>query len=51
MLQNSKVFVVDDDPALRHSLAMLLQASGYEATAFESAAAFLESDAPARWAV
>ena len=46
MPQNSKVFVVDDDPALRDSLSMLLQASGYEATAFESAAAFLESDAP-----
>jgi len=46
MPQNSKVFVVDDDPALRDSLSMLLQASGYEATAFESAAAFLESDEP-----
>jgi len=46
MPQNSKVFVVDDDPALRDSLSMLLQASGYESTAFESAAAFLESDAP-----
>ncbi len=46
MPQNSKVFVVDDDPALRDSLTMLLQASGYDAAAFESAAAFLESDAP-----
>jgi two-component system response regulator FixJ len=40
------VFVVDDDPDIRDSLAMLLQASGYQTQAFESATSFLASDAP-----
>ena len=39
------VFVVDDDADIRDSLSMLLQASGYNAKAFESATSFLASDA------
>jgi len=39
------VFVVDDDLDIRDSLTMLLQASNYSAKAFESATAFLASDA------
>ena len=31
MAQGGKIFVVDDDPGIRDSLAMLLAASGYEA--------------------
>lgn len=40
------VYVVDDDPDIRDSLAMLLQASGYVTKAFESATSFLSSGAP-----
>lgn len=40
------VFVVDDDPAIRDSLSLLLEASGYTAKPFESATAFLASDSP-----
>ncbi|GAA0527784.1 two-component system response regulator FixJ [Rhizomicrobium palustre] len=40
------VYVVDDDPDIRDSLSMLLQASGYQTRAFESATSFLSSDAP-----
>lgn len=40
------VFVVDDDPAIRDSLTLLLAASGYAARAYESATAFLASEAP-----
>lgn len=42
------VFIVDDDAAVRRSLTTLLQASGYRAEAFGSAAAFLASYTPDR---
>jgi two-component system response regulator FixJ len=35
------VHVVDDDPAIRESIAMLLEASGIHARVYDSAAAFL----------
>lgn len=35
------IFIVDDDPAMRDSLAALLRSSGFHAEVFESAAAFL----------
>lgn len=41
------IFVVDDDEAVRGSLAALLTAEGYEAEAFASAREFLESYSPA----
>lgn len=40
------VYIVDDDPDIRDSLSMLLQASGYATQAFESATSFLASPAP-----
>jgi two-component system response regulator FixJ len=42
------VFVVDDDPAMRDSLEMLLRSQGLPVSSFDSAVAFLASDAPAR---
>lgn len=36
-----RIYVVDDDPALRDSLSTLLRVAGYETEAFESAKAFL----------
>jgi two-component system response regulator FixJ len=46
MTQGGKIFVVDDDPGIRDSLAMLLASSGYDAKPYPSAAAFLASEAP-----
>jgi two-component system response regulator FixJ len=43
------VFVVDDDPAMRDSLKLLLEASGYATHTHESAVAFLAGDAPGRF--
>ena len=40
------VFIVDDDPDIRDSLALLLSASGYAAKAYESATSFLASESP-----
>jgi two-component system, LuxR family, response regulator FixJ len=40
------VFIVDDDPAVRDSLSLLLSASGYATRAYESATSFLASEAP-----
>lgn len=42
------VFVVDDDPAMRDSLKLLLEASGYSTHTYESAVAFLASDSSDR---
>ena len=39
---NAVVFVVDDDPAVRDSVAMLVRAEGLEARTFESARSFLD---------
>jgi two-component system response regulator FixJ len=39
------VFVVDDDPAMRDSLKLLLESSGFTTHTYESAVAFLASDA------
>ena len=44
--QNYFVFLVDDDEAVRESVAELLQAKGYAVRAFESAAEFLEKHEP-----
>lgn len=44
----SAIFIVDDDEDVRVSLQTLLKAEGYAAETFESAKAFLASDAPAR---
>ena len=46
MAQDAMVFVVDDDPGVRDSLAMLLESSGSTAKCYDSAAAFLASEAP-----
>jgi two-component system response regulator FixJ len=46
MAQDAMVFVVDDDPGIRDSLAMLLESSGSAAKCYDSAAAFLASEAP-----
>lgn len=40
-----KIFIVDDDEEVRASLRALLEAEGYAAEAYESAKAFLASDA------
>jgi two-component system response regulator FixJ len=46
MAQDAMVFVVDDDPGVRDSLTMLLESSGSAAKCYDSAAAFLASEAP-----
>ena len=43
---NSTVLVVDDDPAMRQSIGLLLESLGLEARLFASIADFLESDPP-----
>lgn len=43
------IFIVDDDPAVRDSLALLLEASGLHAHAFDSAETFLAQCNPGRW--
>jgi two-component system, LuxR family, response regulator FixJ len=43
MSGTATVHIVDDDAAVRDSLCMLLEASGFAVRAFESAAAFLAS--------
>ncbi|GAU05485.1 LuxR family transcriptional regulator [Burkholderia stabilis] len=37
----SIVFIVDDDPSVRHALSRLVRSSGYRAESFESGRAFL----------
>jgi len=39
-----KVFVVDDDPSIRESLALLLGSAGYDVRTFATATEFLESE-------
>lgn len=46
MTSDITVYVVDDDPAVRDALVMLLEQHGLRAAAFEDAAAFLESVPP-----
>ena len=41
MSQNGKVYVIDDDPAMRDSLDFLLSAAGFNVRLFESAPGFL----------
>lgn len=43
MKKNQKVYVVDDDEAVRHSLTMLLETAGYSANEFASGESFLAS--------
>ncbi len=43
---NRRVFVIDDDDAVRDSTTFLLQSEGYEVEAFSSGSAFLESVSP-----
>ncbi|MBY0575373.1 MAG: response regulator [Gallionellaceae bacterium] len=43
MNTEAKVFVVDDDAAVRDSLSMLLEATGHTVVAFSSAMGFLEA--------
>jgi two-component system response regulator FixJ len=40
------VFVIDDDPGMRDSLKTLLETSGYQVRAHESAVVFLAGDGP-----
>jgi len=47
-MQDTTVFVVDDDPAVRDALSVLLSSSGYEVETFDSAEAFLAHDAKDR---
>ena len=42
------VFIIDDDPAVRDAISLLLQTEGLAVAAFPSAAAFLESGAAQR---
>lgn len=48
MSGGATVFVVDDDQAVRESLAMLVQSAGLAAETFESAQAFLDAYRPDR---
>lgn len=41
----SWVYIVEDDPSVRDSLSLLLQLRGFATAVFDSAEAFLESDA------
>lgn len=43
MPNNARVFIIDDDAAVRDSLAFLLSTSGFAVTAFETAEHFLEA--------
>jgi two-component system response regulator FixJ len=45
---DNTVFVVDDDPDVRDSIALLLRSANFGVETFESARAFLESNALAR---
>ena len=43
MSNNGKVYVIDDDEAMRDSLNFLLDSSGFEVKLFENAQSFLEA--------
>lgn len=43
MTEHARVFVVDDDPAVRDALTLLIEQEGLPVTAFDSAEAFLAS--------
>ena len=43
MAETAKVYVIDDDAAMRDSLNFLLDASGFEVTLFENAQSFLDT--------
>jgi FixJ family two-component response regulator len=43
MINTSKVFIVDDDAAVRDALDMMLKAAGYSVESYSGAEAFLES--------
>jgi two-component system response regulator FixJ len=43
MTEEALVHVVDDDPSVRDSLALLLESAGFSARAYDSAAAFLRA--------
>ena len=43
MRQKAKVYVIDDEAAMRDSLEFLLESSGFDVTLFESAQQFLDA--------
>jgi len=43
MAEKAKVYVIDDDEAMRDSLQFLLESSGFDVTLFESAQGFLDA--------
>src|SRR6266436_1433560 len=43
MPSNGKVYVIDDDEAMRDSLSFLLESAGFDVTLFESALEFLDA--------
>lgn len=46
MADNGTVFIVDDDPDIRNSLALLVESTGYKPKPYASGAAFLEGETP-----
>ena len=45
-MNEHEIFIVDDDPAVRDSLAVLLEVEGYRVRVFDSAESFLEAWTP-----
>jgi len=43
MAEKARVYVIDDDEAMRDSLQFLLESSGFDVTLFESAQSFLDA--------
>ena len=48
MAAQPTIFIVDDDEAVRGSLDVLLESHGFRVETFDSAGAFLDSDAPSQ---
>ena len=48
MESSVRVYIVDDDAAVRNSLQVLLEATGFTVETFDSGYRFLETDEPAR---